>query len=328
VGRPYLYFLLLFFWTKLHAQELVTKKADQSIIYLDSTLSPCKAPSASYYGYIPLKNYYINFDPLLVKDQKYKLVYTPFSDTTFEAALRPMHGELVVYSDGEREKRFDRFYVFSLGTLVQIKEPSKKGSHLETSYLDSLKNGDQNTFTRYTSVNNIPIYKQYLNKNGNKTFSDKMYLGEHKTFRSKFKPILGLYWNLGPDEEMKHNSHTFLELGVTKKYLRGTYVKAVRKTYFDNLQAFHSVNLSLLGASRANQFFFGQKATYAYTYMFFKGEIGLMNYTDLKKDDARLIGGLGFSVMGSLSGMLYYSLPLTKDEFKDVGRIAIGFSFH
>jgi hypothetical protein len=270
----------------------------------------------------------LNSDPLTIKDPKHKLVYTPFSDTIFETSPKPLNGELRVYSNGGRGEKFDHFYIFTFGVLTQIKEPSRKGSHLEISYLDSLKNGDQNTFTRYTSENNIPVFKEYLNTNGNKSFSEKIYLGEHKNFTSEYKPVFGLYWNLGPDQEMKHNSRTFLELGISRQFLKGTYVKAVKKTYYDNLRSFHSVNVSFLGTSRGDLVYFGQKVTYAYTYMYFKAEAGVLNYTDFKNDDLRFIGGLGFSAMGKLSAMFYYSLPFTKNEFKDIGRVAIGFTFH
>jgi hypothetical protein len=327
-SRLYLLIFLFSLFITVNAQDLVTKKTDHSIVYIDSLLYPGNASSAVYYGYIPGRNYYLNINSLQLKDLKQKLVYTPFSDTIFDVFPKPLHGEISVISNKENGNKFDHFYVFHLGTLAQVKEPSKKGEHLEVSYLDSLKNNDPSTFARYVSENNILVYKQYLNKNGNKSHSEKIFVIEHKTFTSKLKPVFGLYWNLGPDEEMKHNSHTFLELGICKQFLRGTSVNAVGKTYYDNLFAFHSGNLSLLGTSRNGITYLGQKLTYSYTYMFFKGEAGILNYTDLNKDDVRCVAGLGFSFLARLSGMCYYSLSLTKNEFKDLGRISIGLVFH
>ena len=171
-----LYILLLLQVIDLSAQDLVPQKNDHSTLYFDSLLQPCKVNTASYFGYVPKQNYYFNNTPLQEKTLKYKLIYTPFSDTIIESALKPLHGEVIVFPHQHGVKKFDHFYVFSMGTLTQMKEPSKKGTHVQTYYLDSLKNGDQSTFTRYTSEKEIPIYKEYLNKNGNKSLPEKIFL--------------------------------------------------------------------------------------------------------------------------------------------------------
>ena len=322
--------LLLVFAINLNGQNATTNKGNLSTIYFDTIIKPCGSQNAQYVGYIHSTAKKNKLQSLKRSGVKREWEYKPFNDSEIVSAPIPLNGELMHYTTNDFYREYDTYDLFKNGHQTIRKERVKNNFNKEIHiiYYDSLYKNMPATYLMHKKEKDTTIYKQYLYSFNAKPASEKIYLLSNKKYTSLNRPILGLYWNIGPEELMKNNSRAFIELGYSKKFVHGTYLYATKKRYADNATMYQAINVSLLGTARKDDVFLGQKITYSYTYHLLRAEGGLLNYTNLKNTDLRIVGGLGASVFGNFSIMGYYSLTVVGNEFTDLGRISFGVSFH
>ncbi len=317
------------FGTNLKGQiSNAPNKPGVTTIYFDTLMKPCGSQNAQYIGYVHSKNGKLKSQKRTGINREWE--YKPFNDSALIKPPTLLDGEIKHYTSNEFYRRPDIHDIFHNGIQTIRIENLKNNSSKEITinYYDSLYKNTTSTYLQYKKEKDTTIYKQYMYSFNGKGAAEKMYLLEGKPYKTLNRVIYGLYWNIGPEEIMKSNSRTFIELGYSKKFIHGTYLYATKKRYDANPHMYHALNASLMGTSRRDDIYLGQKITYSYTYRFLRAEGGLLNYTDLKNTDLRLVGGIGASVFGNFSIMGYFSLPVVGNEFTHLGRISFGVAFH
>ena len=211
-----------------------------------------------------------------------------------------LNGELFTFfMAGGKEKL--RFYEqYQNGRLTVAKEffyqESDTTGEVNVFYYDSLFNNIPTSYLFYKEDKRIPLYTQYVGRK--KTLSNVKYLVKHNDFKFKYRPILGYSAGLDKSKDKNLRTKDFLELGITRRYLKGVYIDTTKKTYHDKFGTWHAFNFSFLGNISKGQFLFGQKLTYSYSFSLLRVEAGLINYTNFTKNDLRLMVGLGLSAIG------------------------------
>ncbi len=297
------------------------RKTGKWLTYLDSNMVKTTPEKSVYEAY----EYYFDGKLMLPKyaekeNKSYnKISYEPTPNLYLDSN-RLLNG-VVNYFEADSlvviEKYLNGRMYYSEERLFGVKDGAKMDNSVtEIVYLDSTYKKFPFSGLVYEYEAGIPIYKQYFGKYVNQ---DRVYLLPHESKNSLNKPRLGY----------TYQQRSFIELGYSKRYAKTTKVHMGDTTslYFDNLW-FPGYTLSMLGSwSEKRGNYFGQKALFTYTYIFLNGEAGFVNYTNFHEHDLRFVIGAGLSIGGRFSIMYHYSQPLTSNQFTDISRHSISFTF-
>lgn len=297
------------------------KKSGNWTFYLDSLFNRCEIVNAKYYGFIYYDNGIARTMPI-AREDKSKTIYKPFSDSNFVKRPVLLNGEICYSYLNDSTQQCDLNDVYINGNhTIAVQNFNRKNELFPESdifYFDSLYNNNATSFLFHKKDKNLILYKQYLNwtKSGNS--SDRIYFVKHKDFKSINRPKIGGYFSPIQSVDKFLKTKFFLELGFSKNFISGTIIDTTGRTYYDNLAAFQSLNFSLQGSLANKTKCLAQKITYSYTFLMIRGEAGIINYTDFKKNDPRLTFGIGLTIVGYFNIMAQFLVPLTKNQFEDI----------
>ncbi len=293
------------------------------ICYLDSNFNLSKKENAKHYGIEHYQNgkrdcQYFSNDKFRIKSRKKYFPYNNKENQNDSPLL--LNGEVFYYDKYDSLEVYEKY---TNGHPVVIEEYAyteinKTFQRIKwtSEYYDSLYNNIPHTFLHYEydSRNGLPEYKQYYKNR--KTISETYILYKHKVVKSINKPRIGYIFQ----------NKSFLEIGYSKKYTKQT-IDTAGVTRFPTEQ-FPGFTLSLLCNWNKAYLCIGQKAVFTYFYKFINSEIGVVNYTKSKTSDFRITLSSGVSVLGRLSLMYSYSIPLTNNIFNEISRNSFSIIIH
>ncbi|MBL7892809.1 MAG: hypothetical protein JNL63_09265 [Bacteroidia bacterium] len=281
--------------------------------YLDSNFNKTERSNAKYYRY----DYYCNGKPKVGNSHKTKrnlntkIVYKPnFVDPINEYPIL-LNGDVFYYDKqdtlvGYESYKNGRPSVFKDIYCFPNHNPLKKSS-LDVFYFDSACGNNLRAVLYYQIHNGIPLYKECYE--AELKYFNRVYFVKHKEFKSINGVRLGY----------AYQSRNFFEIGYSEKYNKGVYIDSIHNKLYDNF-SFPGFTVSFLASWIKNKTYFGQKFVYSYTFYLINSEVGLVNYTNLKRYDYRVILGMGPSLFGRFSFMYHYSIPLVSDPFADISK--------
>lgn len=292
------------------------KKHGYWICYLDSNFNICEKEHASYYGY----EYYENGENPVNNFTKGKWrercrkEYKPFANSTESPSL--INGEVFFYYDSLYcyEKyingipKISEFYSYSDGKKKTAR------MHSETLYYDSLFNNKKESALYYEFYNDVLISKYYFSNH----IQHITYTVPHTKFTSVNRPRFGYYYQ---------GDH-LLELGFSKKYSNGIIVDTTGQIHYED-QTFPGYTIAVGSSIFANQVIFNQKILYTQCIGgIVNFESGISNYTNFKGNDFRLTAGLGLTIMGRISLMYHYYLPMMQSPYPEIYRHSVSLIFY
>lgn len=295
------------------------KKTGYWICYLDSNFNLNKKENAKYYGFEHFINgklecKYFYYDKLKVRAHK---KYLPNHFDTIYKIPELINGEVFYYDKFDSLLIYEK-YINGKPSIIEdyAFTQNNKKIKIESLYYDSLFNNMPGSYLDYDYDfrNGLPEYKQYF-KNG-KSIGEPFILYKHKVIESINKPRIGFIYQ----------SKSFLEIGYSKKHTKQT-IDSAGVTRFPT-KHFSGFTVSFLGNFNKTDLCIGQKAVYNYFYKFINSEIGLVNYTKSKSNDFRITLSTGLSILGRLSLMYSYSIPLTNNIFNEISRNSISIIIH
>lgn len=296
------------------------KKQGYWTFYFDSSFTFCEIEKAKYRGFYYYEDGSTKHDPIQKLGKRDSIVYRAFPDSLNNEQPTLLNGEVFHYNVWETS-RPHIYEVYRNGRQSELIEYSARDQPVpdsESYYFDSLYNNNPATCLYYFKINGLSLYKQYIGK-GLKT--ERIYFIEHKEFKSRNKLKLGYNWTIGNNKpENVKRFREFAEIGYSKNFVKGFRHEETGERYTDNLGNFHAISISLLGSTDRRDFRFGQKITWSRVLFLVKVEAGIVNYTDFKKHDPGIIFGAGLTAFGLINDMIYFTVPLTKTPFTDIGR--------